>query len=711
MAKDREYKYNTASRTLLMLTIAFTLAGIVLIGRIIYIQYFWEPNPRALKMKDFKVQTVSAKLAPQRGDILDCNGKVLATSIPKYDIEIDCKVQWKTFQGQTTPDKKTGKPVGVVNEENWKKDLKAFTRGLVKILNDGRSAEALEKDILRRRASTNPKEAKTIKVASGVDYKKMLKIKELPLANRPQSKGGVKFLVRYERQYPYGELARRVLGYVKTNDDGNKARGIEGSFNYELHGTEGIEWKKLVDDNKWVKDTDSTSVEPVNGRDIKLTLDIDIQDIADRALRRQVLPDENIEDACMVVMDVKTGAVKAMVNLHRNSRGEVEESLNLVLTRSTEPGSVFKTVGLMTLLEDRKVKLSTRIPTNHGELKNFRRDQHILDYERAKKRNTISVLEGLEMSSNYVFSYLALEHYSNCPKEFTGRYYDYGFGSNWEFDIKGLAGCRIPNPDDKQHFTLTDLGSLAYGYAGEVTPLHTLAFYNAIANNGALVKPRIVDQVLELGEPVKTFQTEYLNRSICSNATRDSLVRALRAVVTNGTGYRLKSARCEVAGKTGTARSSLPKEISVPGDPYLSKDGRRKNQGSFVGFFPAEDPVYSAIVVLYSGLSKQSYYGGTRPAEAFKEVVNELYAMNPQWRETIDRQESMPQFRASLSAVDKSDPEIVPDVMGLGLNEAIYKIENSGYQCRFSGVGHVKEQSPASGKDLKKGGTISIRLE
>ena len=694
-----------------MLTIAFTLAGIVLIGRIVYIQYFWEPNPRALKMKDFKVQTVSAKLAPQRGDILDCNGKVLATSIPKYDIEIDCKVQWKTFQGQTTPDKKTGKPVGVVNEENWKKDLKGFTRGLVKILNDGRSAEVLEKDILRRRASTNPKEAKTIKVASGVDYKKMLKIKELPLANRPQSKGGVKFLVRYERQYPYGELAKRVLGYVKTNDDGNKARGIEGSFNYELHGTEGIEWKKLVDDNKWVKDTDSTSVEPVNGRDIKLTLDIDIQDIADRALRRQVLPDDNIEDACMVVMDVKTGAVKAMVNLHRNSRGEVEESLNLVLTRSTEPGSVFKTVGLMTLLEDRKVKLSTRIPTNHGELKNFRRDQHILDYERAKKRNTISVLEGLEMSSNYVFSYLALEHYSNCPKEFTGRYYDYGFGSNWEFDIKGLAGCRIPNPDDKQHFTLTDLGSLAYGYAGEVTPLHTLAFYNAIANNGALVKPRIVDQVLELGEPVKTFQTEYLNRSICSSATRDSLVRALRAVVTNGTGYRLKSARCEVAGKTGTARSSLPKEISVPGDPYLSKDGRRKNQGSFVGFFPAEDPVYSAIVVLYSGLSKQSYYGGTRPAEAFKEVVNELYAMNPQWRETIDRQESMPQFRASLSAVDKSDPEIVPDVMGLGLNEAIYKIENSGYQCRFSGVGHVKEQSPASGKDLKKGGTISIRLE
>ena len=711
MAKEGGHTYNTASRTLLVLTILFILASFVLIGRIIQIKYFWEPDPRALRMREFKVQSSSVKLEALRGNILDCNGKLLATSIPRYDIQIDCQVQKKAYQEQTDKVEGSNKTIGMQNEEEWKRDLKAFTKGLARILNDGSSAEAMEKDILRRRGSSDPKVAKTITLASGVPYKKYMEIKKLPLARRHQSSGGVITTVRYERQYPYGELARRTLGYIKKNDDGNSAKGIEGSFNYELHGTDGIEWTKLVDSKKRVKDTDSTSVEPVNGNDLKLTLDIDIQDIADRALRKQVEEDPNIEDACMVIMEVKTGAVKAMVNLHRGKNGKAEESLNIVLRYSTEPGSVFKTAALMTLLEDKKVRLNTRIETNHGKLKNFPDDRHIADYEREKHRNTISVLEGLEMSSNYVFASLALKHYSDCPKEFTDRYYDYGFGSNWEFDIKGMAGCRIPDPDAGK-WCLTDLGSLAYGYAAEVTPLHTLTFYNGIANNGNLVKPRLVEEVMEYGETVKSYPPVSLNRSICSRATRDTLVRALRSVVTNGTGSRLKSAKCAVAGKTGTARIMLSKEERMSDKkPYVSKDGKKRNQGSFVGFFPAEDPIYSAIVVVYSGLSEKAYYGGTRPAEAFREVVDGLYAMNPAWRETIDRKESVPKMDLRLSAVDRNDPEIAPDVMGLGLNEAIYKIENSGYQCRFSGVGHVAEQSPAPGKDLKKGGIISIRLE
>lgn len=711
MAQEGGNKYNTASRTLLMLTIAFTIASIVLVGRIVYIRWFWEPNPKALKMKDFKVQSLSTPLAPRRGDILDCNGKTLATSVPRYDIEIDCKVQWSTYKGQTDKLENSNKTKGAANEEEWKSDLKAFIKGLVRILDDGRSAEKLEKDILRRRESTDPDVSKTIRIASSVDYKKMLEIKKLPLARRNTSEGGVKFNVVEERDYPYGELARRTLGYVKNNIDCNRAKGIEGSYNYELHGSEGIEWKKMVDDKTWVKDTDSTSVEPVNGRDIKLTLDIDIQDLADRALRRQVIDDENIRNACMIVMEVKTGAVKAMVNLHRDKNGKVDESLSIALKESTEPGSVFKTVGLMTLLDDNKVRLSTRIPTNHGVLQNFKTDRHIADYERQTKRNTISVLEGLEMSSNYVFAYLAIDKYKDNPKEFLGRYYDYGFGSNWEFDIKGMARCQLPDPNSKR-FSITDIGSLAYGYSAHVTPLHTLTFYNAIANNGALVKPWIVEQVLEYGKPVKTFRTEYLNRSICKQSTRDSLVRALRSVVTNGTGSKLKSAKCSVAGKTGTARMILEENDSPsPSNPYISTDGKMRNQGSFVGFFPAEDPVYSAIVVVYSGLSEKSYYGGSRPAEAFREVVDGLYAMRPEWRTVVSEESGIPAMQTRISAVGRNDPDIVPDVMGLGLNEAIYKIENSGYRCRFEGVGHVQSQSPQAGKDLQKGGTISIRLE
>ena len=182
MAQEGGNKYNTASRTLLMLTIAFTIASIVLVGRIVYIRWFWEPNPKALKMKDFKVQSLSTSLAPRRGDILDCNGKTLATSVPRYDIEIDCKVQWSTYKGQTDKLEHSNKTKGAANEEEWKRDLKAFIKGLVRILDDGRSAEKLEKDILRRRESTDPDVSKTIRIASSVDYKKMLEIKKLPLA-------------------------------------------------------------------------------------------------------------------------------------------------------------------------------------------------------------------------------------------------------------------------------------------------------------------------------------------------------------------------------------------------------------------------------------------------------------------------------------------------------------------------------------------------
>ncbi|MGN0191232.1 MAG: hypothetical protein ACI39U_06215, partial [Candidatus Cryptobacteroides sp.] len=171
MAKGEEKKYNTASRTLLMLTIIFTLASIVLTARIIQIKYFWEPDPRALKMREFKVQSSYVKLDPQRGDILDCNGRLIATSIPKYDVGIDCKIQQSAFREQTDKAKDSDKPLGVVNEEKWKRELKAFTVGLAEILDDGRSAEAMEKDILRRRESENPKVAKTICLASGVDYK------------------------------------------------------------------------------------------------------------------------------------------------------------------------------------------------------------------------------------------------------------------------------------------------------------------------------------------------------------------------------------------------------------------------------------------------------------------------------------------------------------------------------------------------------------
>ncbi len=704
-----------AARWLVIATIFFLFAGVFIVGKVVYIRWVWKPDPRCLEMSDFKLQAQKHITKPQRGNITDCRGRLLAITIPTYTVELDCGVRKDYYAKDTSINKKTGEKNGVEKEREWRNGARKFAEALPGVLKDGTNAAEVKNEIFRRRdAAPGSKVPRTLKIADNVDYETLQALKKLPLACEKQHIGGIIITAHFGREYPYGKLARSTIGYVRSNDEGARARGVEGSYNYALYGTEGVEWRKKVDNGAWVKDEDSTNVAARNGSDVRLTIDIDIQDIADRAVRKHIEDDENIEEACMIVMDVKTGAVKAMVNLHKGPDGKFDESLNIALTKATEPGSVFKTVGLMTELEDGKVRLGTRIPTNHGKIENFPDDRHIVDYERNRHKTSISVLEGLEMSSNYVFTRLALDNYRNHPQEFMNRYYDYGFGTKWDFDIKGMAPSTVPDPKSAG-WTLTDLGSVAYGYSAQVTPLHTLAFYNAIANKGNLVKPYIVARISdpETGKASFTAKTESLNRSICRRSTADTLTRALRCVVTDGTGSRLKSAKCAVAGKTGTARMRLDKsEMESARHPYQSKDGKRRNQGSFVGFFPAEDPVYSAIVVVYSRLSSGSYYGGTRPAEAFKEVVDEIYSLDPRWRETAEATGTMPAVKVSAVEPEKATTSAnAPSVIGLGLNEALYIIENSGFQCKFSGVGHVVSQSPAAGAALKKGGVVTIALK
>lgn len=708
---------------MMLFTFASILLSLGIIGRILYIQYVWEPDARAMTMNDFKLQDEKHIIKPQRGNILDCNGRLLAITIPRYRVDLDCAVRkqyYETGYGMSKPDEEhPGKTKGEAAEENWRTDAKNFAKGIAAIFPDGRSAQELEKEIIRLRTIEAPNNGKplsrTLKIADGIDYGTLQKIRELPLAKVPQHVGGIIVGTRYEREYPYGELARRVLGYVRNNDEGVKAKGIEGSLNYELHGEDGIEWRKIVDGKKAVLDTDSSAVKVKNGHDVKLTLDINLQDIADRAVRKYIEDDENIQDACMIVMEVKTGAIKAMVNLHKGKNGKFDETLNLALTRATCPGSVFKTVGLMTEIEDRKVSLETRLNLKRLQedlpVPFNRTDKYLTQYRERTHNSTISVREGLEISSNNVFISLALDNYRNNPKEFIGRLYDYGFGTDWDFDISGMAKAVIPNPDSKS-WTYSDLGSVAYGYSVEVTPLHTLAFYNAIANGGNLVKPHIVEEIIEDGEVIKKAKTVSLNSSICRKATADTLKRALRCVVTNGTGSALRKAKCSVAGKTGTSRMVIPKDVRSAHDPFTHKDGRSHlYQGSFVGFFPAEEPVYSAIVVVYTGYTPIAYYGGTRPAKALNEVINELYAMDSRWQVVVDQKESMPSAAKAAAIVDKSHPDIVPNLKGMGLNDALYVAENNGYRCHFSGVGHVKSQSPAAGSSLRKGETITVVLE
>ena len=495
--------------------------------------------------------------------------------------------------------------------------------------------------------------------------------------------------------------------------------GIEGKYHYLLHGRKGVEWTKKTDKSSRIQDIDSTYISAEDGADVRTTLDINIQDIADKALKKSMSANHNIKEGCVVIMDVETGAIRAMVNLEKDSQGGYYESFNMAAGRPAEPGSVFKAVTLTTLLEDKKVELDTRIPTKRGimeeyPLKEVAQDQYIVNYENTTKEKTIPVIHGFQISSNYVFRRLVKDHYGENPEEFTSRLHSYNLGANFDFELteKGSGKPSIPDPQDRG-WSRTSLISSAIGYSVKVTPLQIATFYNAIANDGKMMKPYIVECTERNGVAEKTYGPMLLN-SICSKATADTLTRALKRVTSDGTAKVLRNARCQVAGKTGTARMYLtPQEQKGSGNPYEDIDGKKKHQGTFVGFFPADEPKYTAIVVTYTGLlgMGENVYGGAAAAATFKDIVDGVWSYETEWSHELEADGNIPEMKAKNITVDRTDGSPVPDVSGMGLMDALYAIENCGYTCEYSGTGHVSSQTPKAGASARKGQTIKIVLK
>lgn len=582
--------------------LAMLLASVLLIGKIIYIQVFFKPDPKietALTPTNTK-----NSIEPARGNIIDCEGRLLALSCPVYQFYMDCTV----LKNENTPEQ----------EEKWLAKARELSNGLAVIFPE-RTADHYYNLITEGRANGK----KYVKIGHEVEYNTYRQILNLPLFREGQYKGGVMVEQENIRKYPYGKLARRTIGFVRDNKSNvsNTHIGLEGKFDYQLHGVEGVEWFRRTDYGR-VRNNDSTYTKATDGKDLHTTLNIDYQDIADKALRAQIEKEADLEGGCLVLMEVKTGAIRAMVNLLRDPRtGTFEEIQNLAVGRKAEPGSVFKTVTLMSVLSDGFVKsLDQKIPTNHGVVKNTKlaQDKHIVDYEASHRTREISVLDGFKMSSNYVFATLAIDNYGQKPMRFIQNIYSYKLGESFDFDLDGLQTPTVPTPETI-YFTTTDLGSIGYGYTTGETPLHILTFYNAIANKGKMMKPYLVN-----GPSI-------LNSSICSRAVADTLTRALKAVTEEGTASRLKEAKCTVAGKTGTSFATYEN------GKYEDAAGRHKYQGTFVGYFPAEDPLYSVICTIYSKPTNKSFQGGGIPAMAIKEVIDKLYNIDPYWRNTIKK--------------------------------------------------------------------------
>lgn len=672
------------------------VAGFFIIGKMVCIQLFWKPDKDVARF--FLPPSTKSVIEPDRGAIIGCDGKLLAMSTPMYQLYMDCTVLKSVFRGKNNPDSL---------ERDWLSKAKAFSDGLAKEV--GGSAGDYYRMIVTGRKDGN----RYMRLTADLDRGALLRLQKLPLMKEGRYKSGIIVNKRDSRQYPYGTLARRTIGYVKDNrnSNGNNHIGLEGKYDYALHGKEGEIWLRPTDNRERIQNYDSTYVKPEDGLNVRTTLNITLQDIVDKAMRKQMAANPKINEGCAVIMDVKTGAIRSMVNLTKDPKdSSLNEVYNMAIGFAAEPGSVFKATTLMTVIEDGFVKsLDDVIPMNNGVIPGYPQDTHI------KGNGEISVLRGFEISSNYVFRYLAVKNYNDNPKRFLDKLYMYKLGQAFDFDLKGLSEPYIPSPDSKQ-WSATDLGSTAIGYSVKETPLHILTFYNAIANKGRMMKPYLVESIEKNGAVKTKKGPSVLNASICSKATADTMLRAMRAVTSEGTAKRLKGAKLTVAGKTGTSRQVLSKEeIDKYGmsSPYVTKDGSYHNLATFVGFFPAENPKYSAIVCMKSDLIRGSLYGGVGPAAVMREVVDAIYVLDPEWGNAISSSAKVPQMKLDREIHEQADTKnpVVPDVTGLGLKDAMFIIENSGLRCRYTGTGHVTSQTPSPGAKATEGSAITLTLK
>lgn len=672
------------------------VAGFFIIGKMVCIQLFWKPDKDVARF--FLPPSTKSVIEPDRGAIIGSDGKLLAMSTPMYQLYMDCTVLKSVFRGKSNPDSL---------ERDWLSKAKAFSNGLAKEV--GGSAGDYYRMIVTGRKDGN----RYMRLTADLDRGALLRLQKLPLMREGRYKSGIIVNKRDSRQYPYGTLARRTIGYVKDNrnSNGNNHIGLEGKYDYALHGKEGEIWLRPTDNRERIQNYDSTYVKPGDGLNVRTTLNITLQDIVDKAMRKQMAANPKINEGCAVIMDVKTGAIRSMVNLTKDPKdSSLNEVYNMAIGFAAEPGSVFKATTLMTVIEDGFVKsLDDVIPMNNGVIPGYPQDTHI------RGNGEISVLRGFEISSNYVFRYLAVKNYNDNPKRFLDKLYMYKLGQAFDFDLKGLSEPYIPSPDSKQ-WSATDLGSTAIGYSVKETPLHILTFYNAIANKGRMMKPYLVESIEKNGAVKTKKGPSVLNASICSKATADTMLRAMRAVTSEGTAKRLKGAKLTVAGKTGTSRQVLSKEeIDKYGmsSPYVTKDGSYHNLATFVGFFPAENPKYSAIVCMKSDLIRGSLYGGVGPAAVMREVVDAIYVLDPEWGNAIISSAKVPQMKLDREIHEQADTKspVVPDVTGLGLKDAMFIIENSGLRCRYTGTGHVTSQTPSPGAKATEGSAITLTLK
>jgi len=646
---------------LYLLTGVLFLFAIAIIYKLIQIEHF-DGDKYRVEAEQGTVKTF--EIAANRGSVYTSDGSLLATSVSRFDVRMDAVT---------------------ISDEEFENGIKDLSIALSDMLD--KSAGYYENKIRKARVNKN----RYLFITRNLSYNDYQRLKKFPIFKLGTYRGGLIIEQRTVREHPIGKIAERAVGY----DDYRGQVGIEGSFYEFLRGKKGKRLKQKIAKGQWKPLNDNNEIEPIDGKDIITTIDLKIQDVAHHALLGQLEKFE-ADHGSVVVMETKTGEVKAISNLGRTKAGTYFEQRNYAIYESHEPGSTFKLMGMVVALEDKVIDTAQIIDTEKGVIRFHGkpvRDSHHGGY------GEISAARVFEVSSNVGIVKIIDEHYRDQPEKFIQGLERMKVGEKIGLPIKGEGEPKIPNPKDKKTWNGLSLPWMAYGYGVSFTPLQTLTFYNAIANNGEMVKPRFVREIRAQSNVVTKFEKEVIHPQVCSQETIDKVKEMMLNVVKRGTADNIYDPNFSMAGKTGTCQT----EYWTDDTKYIS---------SFVGYFPADQPKYSCIVVIHKPNKKKGYYGNIVAAPVFEQIARKIYTDTPVEEEVkfAEKVKTMDEAYEGYYKKANETYTTVPDVRNMPGMDAISLLENMGFKVNFQGIGKVKSQSIKAGSDLKKGDIIKLQL-
>lgn len=621
--------------------------------------------------KTVKMTTIQ----PNRGNIYADDGSLLAASVAKYEIRFDANT---------------------VKKEDWNKNIGPLCDSLG-VLFKRPSSYYLQ---LLRKARANKNGYKLI--AKNVGYLDYARMREFPLFRYGPNRGGFIESHRVVREYPLGGMASRSIGYERIDDKGYFTRvGLDGAFGKDfLRGNEGKRLKQKSAGNQWKPVGFDNIIEPQDGQDVVTTINTNIQDIAHHALLKQ-LEHYKADHGCVVVMETKTGAIKAISNLGRTKDGKYYERLNYAVGESHEPGSTFKLMSMVAALEDKVVDTNTVVDTKKGKWRIY--DRTVRD-SKWGGYGKITMAKAFALSSNTAFAKMIHENYKDRPKDYVNRLMNMGLHKDLGLPIVGEGQPVIRYPGDKGWSGIS-LAWMSHGYEVAMTPMQTLAFYNAIANDGELVRPRFIKEARLGNKVIKEFDKEVINPSICSKQTVRKVRQLLKDVVEQdyGTGHGLYSKNFSMAGKTGTAQKN-----------YVSKDPDKLQYiSSFVGYFPADSPKYSCIVIIHEPDREVGIYGADVAGPVFKDMAQKIHTISPVADKVfssnvkqVQLDNSYQQFYADAQKAYQK----VPNLKGMCGMDAVAILENLGLKVEVKGNGKVRSQSVSEGTAINKVKKVVLQL-